>query len=77
LWIIGYVLLIIGLGFVAFASHIRAEKAARLEEEMFKTEPRAMGIDCTVPRVVMVRCKYCGPFDAENVSKCASCGANL
>jgi len=77
MWIIGWVLLMIGLGFVAFAGHIRAEKAARLEEEIFKTEPRTIGLDYSTPRVVMVRCKYCGTLNAENVSKCHSCGANL
>lgn len=77
LWIIGYVLLMVGLGFVAFARHIQVEKEARLEEEIFKTEPRTLGLNYSTPRVVMVRCKYCGTLNAENVSKCHSCGANL
>jgi uncharacterized membrane protein len=77
LWIVGWIILMVGLGFVAFARHIQVEKEARLEEEIFKTEPRALGIDYSTPRVVMVRCKYCGTLNAEDVSKCHSCGANL
>lgn len=77
LWIVGWALLLIGLGMFWVAAGVRAQRRARLEEEIFKTEPRTMGIDYTTPRVVMVRCKYCGTLNAEYASKCHSCGATL
>ncbi len=77
LWIIGWILVMAGVVFVGLAAHIRAEKEARLEEEIFKTEPRTIGLDHTTPRIVMVRCKYCGTLNAEDASKCHSCGATL
>lgn len=77
LWIAGWVLLMVGLALMGFAWNIRTEKEARLEEEMLKVEPRSFGLDYSTPRIVMVRCKYCGTLNAENVSKCHSCGATL
>jgi len=77
LWIVGWAILLIGLGVLWMAAGVRAQRAARLEEEIFKTEPRVIGIDYSTPRIVMVRCKYCGTLNAENASKCHSCGATL
>lgn len=77
LWVVGWALLLIGLGVLWVAAGVRAQREARLEDEMFKTEPSTVGLDYSVPRIVMVRCKYCGTLNAENASKCLSCGATL
>jgi len=77
LWIVGWGTMLIGLAVLWVAAGVRAQRKARLEEEMFKTEPRAFGLDHSTPRIVMVRCEYCGTLNAENASKCLSCGATL
>lgn len=76
-WIFGWVALMAGIVCFYVAGYVRVEKQQRLEDEMFKTEPRSYGLDYTTPRVVMVRCKYCGTLNVENASKCMSCGASL
>lgn len=76
-WIVGWITLMLGIACFWIAGYVRVEKERRLEEEMFKTEPRVYGLDYSTPRIVMVRCKYCGTLNAENASKCMSCGATL
>src|SRR4030042_4727070 len=76
-WIVGWVPLMLCIACFWIAGYVRVEKERRLEEEMFKTEPRVYGLDYSTPRIVMVRCKYCGTLNAENASKCMSCGATL
>lgn len=77
LWIYGWVAMMAGFVLLALASDVREKRRERYEEELMRSEPTAIGLDYSAPRIVMVRCRYCGTLNAEDVSKCHSCGANL
>lgn len=78
LWITGWIAIMAGFILLVLAADVHEKRKERFEEELMKSEPTySAGLDTYTPRIVMVRCKYCGTLNAENASKCLSCGATL